>query len=79
MSDPTGGPQDAPIEPGPTGPTAAPQGGYLTCPLCHGTSFREETIQAKGEQGYSTHYLDLKICTSCSYTFPFYRLGGSGW
>lgn len=70
------GPQDAapPTASPSTDPTAtADRPAVLSCLLCEGTTFRSETIRAEGEQGYSRHYLDLKICTSCSYTYPFYR------
>ena len=45
----------------------------LRCPLCAGEDFRSETIRAQGENGMSSHILDLWICARCRYTYCFHR------
>ncbi len=47
-------------------------GHQLECPVCHGTSFTQETGRMEGRYGYSTHIIDMMICSTCNYVFCFY-------
>jgi uncharacterized protein len=49
----------------------------LTCPLCGGTSFTEETGRISTRWAFASHRLILKICSSCSLVLQFYERRGT--
>ncbi len=50
----------------------------LVCPTCTGTTFRSEAGRLQGVHGFSSHVLQLFICTNCSHAQVFYREDASG-
>lgn len=50
--------------------TSRPQ---LTCPLCNGTGFRQETERSQGRWGFKQHVINLMVCEQCSFVMHFYE------
>lgn len=50
----------------------------LVCTVCSGVTFRSEAGRLQGVHGFSSHVLQLFICTNCGYAHVFYRPDASG-
>ena len=48
----------------------------LVCPVCRGSSFRDEEGRLQTRWGMSSHVLTMKVCDRCSYVLLFHQ--GSG-
>ena len=76
-------PQDAPVPPWgspepsvPVQHSQEPQSGGLTCPVCGGTSFRQEEGRMQNRWGMGSHIFTIRICDRCSHSLIFHQ--GSG-
>lgn len=45
----------------------------LACPLCRGTSFRQEESRSDSRWGFTSHRMTLLICTQCQFVLHFYN------
>lgn len=48
-----------------------PEQKKLICPLCHGTSFKEEYGRLESKWGASEHKVKMYACNNCSYVLLF--------
>jgi hypothetical protein len=44
----------------------------LSCPLCRGTEFQQETARQDSQWGFTSHRMTLMICRRCRYMLHFY-------
>ncbi|WP_420113893.1 hypothetical protein [Pseudactinotalea sp.] len=70
---PWGSPDSSPT------PRSAPDRVELQCPVCNGTSFREEEGKVETRWGMSKHVLTMRVCQSCAHVLFFYQGGAGSW
>jgi hypothetical protein len=60
-------------EPGYQPPPPGQQGvPALTCPLCRGMDFQQETARSDSRWGFTSHRMTLLVCRRCRYVLHFY-------